>query len=306
MSAMRISAASSRAKANRKTGFLGDERGLAAVEFALILPTMLFIYLGLVELSRGVRAGSQIDGVASTIADLMGQAPATGAAPAQLTAAYVQGVFAAGVAMLAPLDPTSLTMTVSEINITPIVSPSHPPPYAYATVTWSFSYNGGRLRDATATSGCTAATATLGAGNTLNTSLPYTNPTTLVVTPMPSPIALNYIPSNYVSDSTVTAHTIIVADVTYTYVPIVMFPHATGLFGTGAAGKLFTGGGLLMKRTAYGTVRNTFSGGAGPITDNHIQYTSTAQTALLSPFPQQVGRVAAPVITSVNCVAPTL
>lgn len=281
---MRISAASRREKASRKIGFLGDEGGLAAVEFALILPTMLFVYLGLVELSRGVRAGSQIDGVASTIADLMGQAQATGANPAQLTPAYVQGVFAAGLAMLAPLNPSSLTMTVSEVNLTPI-SGATAAPYAYATVTWSFSYNGGTLRDTTHTTGCTSATATLSAANTLNTSLAAV-----------SPIKQNYIPSGAVSSSTVTAHTIIVADVTYTYTPLVTF--GAGLFGNGAFGKLFTPGGFLMQRTAYGTVRNTATGPA-PIPDNHIQYPSS--TAGLTPFPG--GSVP---ITSVNCVAPTL
>src|ERR1700692_1888012 len=50
--------------------FLGDRRGLSAVEFALLLPLMLTLYLGGVEVSNGVAADRKVAITARTVADL--------------------------------------------------------------------------------------------------------------------------------------------------------------------------------------------------------------------------------------------
>lgn len=48
-----------------------DERGVSAVEFALLLPVMVLIYGGVVDLSRGVETNKKVNRVASVVGDLV-------------------------------------------------------------------------------------------------------------------------------------------------------------------------------------------------------------------------------------------
>lgn len=51
--------------------FLSDRRGLGAVEFALIAPLLLLIYLGSVDLADGVDTNKKVSRSASVLADLV-------------------------------------------------------------------------------------------------------------------------------------------------------------------------------------------------------------------------------------------
>jgi Flp pilus assembly protein TadG len=53
--------------------FARAEAGLAAIEFALILPFMLMLYFGLVDLTGLIGFNRKITSVANTMADLVGQ-----------------------------------------------------------------------------------------------------------------------------------------------------------------------------------------------------------------------------------------
>ena len=52
-------------------GLAGDERGVSAIEFAMMLPLMLTLYLGAVELSQGVGAERKVTLTARTVARSM-------------------------------------------------------------------------------------------------------------------------------------------------------------------------------------------------------------------------------------------
>jgi hypothetical protein len=52
-------------------GFIRDRRGVAAVEFALILPVMIAFYFGLTELSLALQADRKVRYTSATIADLV-------------------------------------------------------------------------------------------------------------------------------------------------------------------------------------------------------------------------------------------
>jgi Flp pilus assembly protein TadG len=95
-------------------------RGNSAVEFAIIVPIMLVLFFGTIELSTGVAVDRKTTLVARTLSDLTGQAanpsPATLTAP-DVTDAYMLNVFTSAIAILQPYSAPPATATVSEIYV---------------------------------------------------------------------------------------------------------------------------------------------------------------------------------------------
>lgn len=87
-----------------------DRRGAAAVEFAIILPVMLVLFFGTVELSNGVAVDRQVTLTARTLSDLISQA-------ATISDTDVSNAFAASSAIMAPYSATPLKAIISEIKI---------------------------------------------------------------------------------------------------------------------------------------------------------------------------------------------
>src|SRR3984957_18341101 len=81
-----------------------DRRGIAATEFAFIVPIMLVLFFGTVEISSGVAVDRKVTFIARTLSDLTGQAPATDQAQtyAQISDTYIQNVFTASIAIITP------------------------------------------------------------------------------------------------------------------------------------------------------------------------------------------------------------
>ncbi len=124
------------ADAKAELPFTRDESGIAIVEFALILPIMLMVFLGLVEASRGIAVASTVDHIAHVVADLTGQKLDGGDNPGQAAVndADLGYVVNAAKAMLAPLSSTSLKIVISEVRISKIAG-------AYrARVQWSLNW----------------------------------------------------------------------------------------------------------------------------------------------------------------------
>ena len=97
-----------------------DRRGIAATEFAIIVPIMLVMFFGLVEFSSGVALDRKVTLVARTLSDLTSQAQS--AAPqaqyATVTDSDLQNVFSASISILQPYSAVPITnATVSEIYI---------------------------------------------------------------------------------------------------------------------------------------------------------------------------------------------
>ena len=98
---------------------LRDRRGLAAVEFALIVPLMLMMFFGVVEFSSGVAVDRKVTLVARTLSDLTSQAPSKvpQAIYAIVTDSYLQNVFSASISIFQPYSAMPTNATVSEIYI---------------------------------------------------------------------------------------------------------------------------------------------------------------------------------------------
>jgi Flp pilus assembly protein TadG len=133
----------------RKTDKLRqDARGIAAVEFAFVLPIMLTLYLGCVEVTQGVIANRQITAVARTIADLASQQ--TGALTDTGNTANgvdVSQIFAASQALFPQATTANpVRMTISSVDFI-AVPPACTTNCSYnAQTSWSVTLNGGTAR----------------------------------------------------------------------------------------------------------------------------------------------------------------
>ena len=93
---------------------LHDRAGIAAVEFALIMPVMLLVYVGVVDVTRYVIASRKLNLLSRTVSDLVSQQPSTAGA---ISIASLSNIFAASTAVMAPFSATSVTLTVSAVDI---------------------------------------------------------------------------------------------------------------------------------------------------------------------------------------------
>ena len=100
----------SRSLSQRFHRFAQDARGVSAVEFAMLLPLMLTLYLGTVEVSQGVSIDRKVTLTTRTVADLASQA-------SSIAAADMTNIFNASSAVIQPYDSTKLKLVVSQITI---------------------------------------------------------------------------------------------------------------------------------------------------------------------------------------------
>jgi len=120
----------------RLAALAGDQRGVSAVEFALLLPLMLTLYLGSVEISQGIGADRKVTLTARTIADLVSQA-------SSINNSDMTNSLNAASAVMAPYSASNLAVTVTSVAIDA---------NGNATVAWSDTMNGtARSKGATVT-----------------------------------------------------------------------------------------------------------------------------------------------------------
>ncbi len=103
-----------------------DQRGVSAVEFAMLLPLMITLYLGGVEVSQGISIDRKVTLTARTVADLVSQY-------STINNTGMNNILNASAAVLAPYSATGLKVTVSLVKIDA---------NSKATVDWSDTLNG--------------------------------------------------------------------------------------------------------------------------------------------------------------------
>ncbi len=120
-------------------GLIKSDSGIAAVEFAILLPFMLFVYVGASELVQAMITSRKASVIARSLADLVAQQPAN----TNLTAAQLNDIITGAKAIMSPFASAPLKMTISSIEF----SAKTPPATGYnAKTKWTVSYNGGALR----------------------------------------------------------------------------------------------------------------------------------------------------------------
>lgn len=88
--------------------FAQSEEGTSAIEFALLLPVFITLYLGTMETSDLLIADRKVTTLASTVGDLVAQ-------DTVITDDEIGDVFEAATAVLAPYDANNVTIVVSSV-----------------------------------------------------------------------------------------------------------------------------------------------------------------------------------------------
>jgi Flp pilus assembly protein TadG len=89
--------------------FRDEEDGVSAVEFAMLLPLLITLYLGSIEVTQAVSADRKMTLVAGTVGDLVAQVSC-------VSAGDIAAVSNAGKAVLYPFDSTNLTAVVTSVT----------------------------------------------------------------------------------------------------------------------------------------------------------------------------------------------
>jgi len=106
--------------------FAVDTKGVSAVEFALVLPLMLTLYLGGAEVAQAISASRKLTLVSRTVADLASQS-------ASISETNMTNILNASAAVVSPFSSSTLKVTVSQVKIDG---------NGNATVDWSDTLNG--------------------------------------------------------------------------------------------------------------------------------------------------------------------
>ncbi len=90
--------------------FRRDDAGVSAVEFALLAPFMIALYLGSVQLTLGLTADRKVSQVANSVADLITQDDF-------VTDEDLVDVYAAADAILNPFDAAPLSLRITSVRM---------------------------------------------------------------------------------------------------------------------------------------------------------------------------------------------
>ncbi len=104
-----------------------DERGVSAVEFALLAPLMIGLYLGCAEISDGVAADRKVSLTAAAVANLTSQVTT-------ISTSDMTNILDASSAIIVPYSASNLKITVSCLKIDANKN---------VTVKWTATRNGG-------------------------------------------------------------------------------------------------------------------------------------------------------------------
>jgi Flp pilus assembly protein TadG len=103
-----------------------DQRGVSAVEFALVAPMMIGLYLGCAEVADGVAADRKVSLISATLANLAAQVTT-------ISSSDMTNILDASSAIISPYSASRLKMTVTCLSIDST---------GRATTKWSVTRNG--------------------------------------------------------------------------------------------------------------------------------------------------------------------
>jgi Flp pilus assembly protein TadG len=115
-----------RSAVSNARGFARNADGVAAVEFAIIFPFMLALYLGSIEVGNGIAVQFKVALATRTVADVASQYPS-------INNSTMTSILGAAATIVAPYSASNMVVTISEITTNS---------GGQGTITWSDSLNG--------------------------------------------------------------------------------------------------------------------------------------------------------------------
>jgi Flp pilus assembly protein TadG len=109
---------------NRLHRFANCDRGISAVEFALLMPLMLVLLTGIIFAGEALTASRKVDQIGATIVDLIAQR-------STISSTQVTTLLNGAATIISPYSDDSLSIIVSVLNVSGTT----------ATVSWSGAYN---------------------------------------------------------------------------------------------------------------------------------------------------------------------
>lgn len=127
--------------------FARSRTATAAIEFAIVLPVAMVFYIGAAEVTDGVMASRRVSTVTKTLVDLLSlqgtstQKASTPTPGNAVSATTLSTLLTSATTLLAPNPTSTLTMTISAVDVTNTVQGT----CCSALVRWSYT-QGGTLR----------------------------------------------------------------------------------------------------------------------------------------------------------------
>ena len=90
----------------------GDSSGIAAVEFAMVVPLMLVLFFGTVEFSSALAIDRKVTIMSRTLSDLTSQ-------NISITDAQLTNIFNAGTGIMTPYSSSPVNSTITELYVDP-------------------------------------------------------------------------------------------------------------------------------------------------------------------------------------------
>ncbi|GAA2826577.1 Flp pilus assembly protein TadG [Aminobacter aminovorans] len=95
---------------------VGDRRGVAAIEFAIIAPLLLSLYFVTMEVSQGIETNKKVSRVGSMVADLITQQQT-------ITKSEIDAIMKIGEAILQPYNRSVGKIVITQIEVTDEATP---------------------------------------------------------------------------------------------------------------------------------------------------------------------------------------
>jgi Flp pilus assembly protein TadG len=111
--------------------FSTNADAVAAIEFAIMVPFMLLLYVGGIELADGMAINVKVSATAHSVADMVTQ-------NTSLSRAQMQNILSAATVIIAPYPVTGSSGSLMSITVSEISSDAN----GNLTLQWSQSYNG--------------------------------------------------------------------------------------------------------------------------------------------------------------------
>jgi Flp pilus assembly protein TadG len=93
--------------------FSTNTRGVAAIEFAMLMPVMVMVCFGTIQASTGYSVDRKVSITVRSLSDLISQ-------NATITDTQVANAFATGKAMMSPYNDSALKSKISQVYIEPV------------------------------------------------------------------------------------------------------------------------------------------------------------------------------------------